>query len=75
MNVMKLISLDVEERMSLLRPTDHDALRAWSAGDEDLLYSRCFSEVIADEEGRIWAEGNIRSGDHILLVNRFVFSA
>ena len=69
LNVMKGLSLEIEELMDTRRPTGDAELRVWDAHDEDSLYFDCFHEVVASTEGRVWAEGNIRIGDYILIVD------
>ncbi|KAI5478077.1 hypothetical protein MNV49_005442 [Pseudohyphozyma bogoriensis] len=69
LNVMKALSLRVEEMMDLRRPTDIDELRHWSAADEDALYKLTFQEALAEHEGRVWGAGNIRIGDYILMLD------
>jgi hypothetical protein len=61
MNFGLMLSCKVEERLaSYRRPED------WSQADEALAYENCLKEVI-EENGRGWADGNIRIGDYILL--------
>jgi len=40
----------------------------WSQNDEALEYERCLGEVL-EEHGRAWADGNIRIGDYILIID------
>ena len=55
------ISCMVEEKLSLIqRPID------WTQADEAQAYERCLKEAL-EENGRAWADGNIRIGDYILL--------
>lgn len=61
MNFALNISCKVENKLALIqRPAD------WSQADEAIAYERCLKEVL-DEDGRAWADGNIRLGDYILL--------
>jgi hypothetical protein len=61
MNFALHISCMVEERLALIeRPL------TWTQVDEALAYERCLKEVL-EENGRAWADGNIRMGDYILL--------
>jgi hypothetical protein len=61
MNFGLNISCMVEERLSLIqRPAD------WTQADEAQAYERCLKEAL-EENGRAWADGNIRVGDYILL--------
>ncbi len=62
MNYALAISNRVEEKLE--RISRHTM---WSQEDEKLAYHGCLEEIIAEDEGRTWAEGNIRMGDYILL--------
>ncbi|PQE05755.1 glycosyltransferase family 2 protein [Rutstroemia sp. NJR-2017a BVV2] len=64
MNYALMISNKVEDRLVGI-----DRPQGWSQEDEDRCYDRCLAEVLAAEEGRAWAEGNIRIGDYILLID------
>lgn len=57
------ISCMVEDKLALIQRSSH-----WSQSDETKAYERCLQEVL-EEEGRAWADGNIRLGDYILLVD------
>ena len=63
MNFGLMISCRVEEKLQLYdRPAD------WSQADEAVAYEKCLKEVL--EETKIaWADGNIRIGDYILLID------
>ncbi|KAM0754659.1 hypothetical protein T439DRAFT_284745 [Meredithblackwellia eburnea MCA 4105] len=65
MNKAMALSLRVEDLMDQERPTN----LPWSQRREDELYARCLSLALDEHEGRIWAEGNIRIGDYILLID------
>lgn len=61
MNFALNISCMVEEKLACIqRPLD------WTQADEAQAYERCLNEALA-ENGRAWADGNIRMGDYILL--------
>jgi hypothetical protein len=61
MNFGMHISCMVEEKLALIqRPVD------WTQADEAQAYERCLKEALEDN-GRAWADGNIRIGDYILL--------
>ncbi|KZF20770.1 hypothetical protein L228DRAFT_213107 [Xylona heveae TC161] len=63
MNFGLMISCKVEEKLTLIaRPDD------WTQADEAQAYERCLKEVV-EEDGRAWADGNIRVGDYILLID------
>ena len=61
MNYGLMLSCKVEEKLILIdRPSD------WTQADEAQAYERCLLEAV-EENGRVWADGNIRVGDYILL--------
>ncbi|KAK3367330.1 glycosyl transferase family group 2-domain-containing protein [Lasiosphaeria ovina] len=63
MNFALMISCKVEEKLAALqRPPD------WSQHDEAQAYERALKEAL-EEDGRAWADGNIRVGDYILLID------
>ncbi|KAJ9635484.1 hypothetical protein H2201_003145 [Coniosporium apollinis] len=63
MNFGLMISNNVEEKLAQIhRPED------WSQNDEAREYERCLKEVL-EENGRAWADGNIRVGDYIILID------
>lgn len=64
MNYALMVSCKVEER---LRAIDRHA--NWSQHDEALAYEQALKDVLEAEEGRAWADGNIRVGDYILLID------
>jgi len=65
MNYGLHISCMVEKKLSLIqRPVD------WTQADEAQAYERCLKEAL-EENGRAWADGNIRVGDYILLSTCF----
>lgn len=63
MNYGLMISCCVEDKLMLL-----DRNEDWGQGDEALAYETALKEVL-EEDGRAWADGNIRVGDYILLVD------
>lgn len=61
MNFALHISCMVEDRLARIqRPAD------WSQADEAKAYEQSLKEAL-EENGRAWADGNIRMGDYILL--------
>ena len=61
MNYALNISCIVEDKLAQIqRPSD------WTQADEAQAYDRCLRETV-EENGRAWADGNIRVGDYILL--------
>ncbi|KAK3296862.1 glycosyl transferase family group 2-domain-containing protein [Chaetomium fimeti] len=41
----------------------------WNNEQENAAYQQCLADVLHEDEGRTWAEGNIRIGDYILLID------
>lgn len=63
MNYALMISCKVEEKLlAIQRPFE------WSQHDEAQAYEQALKEVL-EEDGRAWADGNIRVGDYILLID------
>lgn len=63
MNFALMISCKVEEKLQAInRPNE------WSQHDEAQAYEQALKEVL-EEDGRAWADGNIRVGDYILLID------
>lgn len=58
------ISLKVEDK---LLEVDRGVI--WTHEEEEEAYHKCLTEVLDEELGRAWAEGNIRIGDYILLID------
>ncbi|MCJ1395005.1 hypothetical protein MMC18_007886 [Xylographa bjoerkii] len=64
MNYALAVSARVEDKLaSIHRPT------TWSQGDEADSYLSCLEQVKSEDEGKTWAEGNVRIGDYILLID------
>ncbi|KAG9562660.1 hypothetical protein KCV01_g20883, partial [Aureobasidium melanogenum] len=63
MNFGLMISCNVEEKLLQINRGSE-----WTQADEAQAYERCLSEVL-EEHGRAWADGNIRVGDYILLID------
>lgn len=64
MNYGLMLSNQVEDMLQAIeRPED------WTQADEAHAYSRCLTEILEKHEGRAWADGNIRIGDYILLID------
>ena len=61
MNYGLMLSNNVEARLEKVERTEK-----WSQNEEAQEYERCLKEVLV-ENGRAWADGNIRMGDYILL--------
>ena len=64
MNYAMAVSAKVEDKLAAIhRPAQ------WRQEDEADVYKSCLEQVIAEDEGRTWAEGNVRMGDYILLID------
>ena len=61
MNYGLMLSNNVEEKLNMVQRGEN-----WTQADEAVEYERCLNEVI-QENGRAWADGNIRVGDYIVL--------
>ncbi|PNS19283.1 hypothetical protein CAC42_2460 [Sphaceloma murrayae] len=64
MNYGLMISCKVEDLLSQI-----DRTPGWTAADEATAYGDALVTVLEGEEGRAWADGNIRMGDYILLID------
>lgn len=63
MNFGLMLSNKVEEKLAVVQRDE-----SWTQDDEAKEYDRCLKEVI-EEHGRAWADGNIRVGDYIILID------
>ncbi|KAL7925878.1 glycosyltransferase [Trichoderma austrokoningii] len=63
MNFALMISCKVEEKLQAIERTPE-----WSQNDEAMAYEEALKEVL-EADGRAWADGNIRMGDYILLID------
>ncbi|KAK3695765.1 glycosyl transferase family group 2-domain-containing protein [Podospora appendiculata] len=63
MNFALMISCKVEEKLALINRTP-----GWSQHDEAQAYESSLKDVL-EEDGRAWADGNIRVGDYILIID------
>ena len=63
MNYGLMLSCKVEEKLQRFHRSP-----AWNLDDESQAYDQCLREVL-EETPRAWAEGNIRVGDYILLID------
>lgn len=63
MNFGLMISCKVEDKLAVIHRGPE-----WSQSDEALAYERALKEVL-EEDGRAWADGNIRIGDYILIID------
>ncbi|KAI1766719.1 glycosyl transferase family group 2-domain-containing protein [Hypoxylon sp. FL1150] len=63
MNFALMISCKVEDKL-----TKYERGPNWSQADEAMAYETSLKEVLR-EDGRAWADGNIRVGDYILIID------
>ncbi|KAF1941018.1 hypothetical protein EJ02DRAFT_493414 [Clathrospora elynae] len=64
MNYALGISCRVEEMME-----KYDRGPGWSQTDENTAYKNTIESAMKEREGQAWADGNIRVGDYILLID------
>ncbi|KAF2005987.1 hypothetical protein P154DRAFT_606305 [Amniculicola lignicola CBS 123094] len=64
MNYAMWVSVSVEKRLAnIYRGED------WNQLDENRVYADALQDVVEEQRGEIWADGNIRMGDYILLID------
>ena len=64
MNYAMAVSARIEDKMT--RVQRHEK---WTKEDENFAYGQCLEQVKVEDQGRTWADGNIRIGDYILLID------
>ena len=64
MNYAMWTSVRVEDRLNALAKDEK-----WSQDDEAAAYNTALAAVVEEDEDRTWADGNIRIGDYILLID------
>ncbi|EME46198.1 hypothetical protein DOTSEDRAFT_101420, partial [Dothistroma septosporum NZE10] len=64
MNYALWASNRVEEKLEFVTRTP-----GWTQEDEAGAYRDALAEVVEEDEGRTWADGNIRMGDYILIID------
>ncbi|KAK7931686.1 Glucans biosynthesis glucosyltransferase H [Apiospora marii] len=64
MNYAMMVSNRVEDKLMHVARGSH-----WSQVDETAAYQKCLDEVMEEDDNRTWAEGNIRIGDYILIID------
>ncbi|KAH0038987.1 hypothetical protein KCU80_g5549, partial [Aureobasidium melanogenum] len=65
MNYALWVSNRIEEKMSSPDPRP----QYWTQEHEAAAYVKALEEVIEEDENRTWADGNVRMGDFILLID------
>lgn len=64
MNYALGVSIEVEAKLA-----EADRHEDWCQKDENQAYARALRKVIEERQGEAWADGNIRVGDYILLID------
>lgn len=64
MNYAMWASARVEDKLMEIARTN-----TWTQEDEANAYKDALMEVVKEDEGRTWADGNIRMGDYILIID------
>jgi hypothetical protein len=64
MNYGLAMSCRVEELLKLPERTAN-----WNQTDENTIYKECMEVAMSERTGEAWADGNIRVGDYILLID------
>lgn len=58
------ISNRIEDKLTGVRRN-----QGWTQDDENEVYEQCLVDVLNEDGGRTWAEGNVRIGDYILIID------
>lgn len=64
MNYSLMISNQIEEKLQAVQRH-----QGWSIVEEALAYEQALTQVLEEQEGRAWADGNVRIGDYILIID------
>lgn len=64
MNYAINVSARIEDAMALVERSFN-----WTQDDEEDLYNQCLAQILEEDEGRTWAEGDLRIGDYILIID------
>ena len=64
MNYAMNVSARVEDKLKFI-----DRPEGWSQEEEDQAYRDALAKVIEEDQGRTWADGDIRMGDYILIID------
>ncbi|KAK0720786.1 glycosyl transferase family group 2-domain-containing protein [Lasiosphaeris hirsuta] len=64
MNYALHISNRVEEKLEVVNRAG-----PWTSEHENAAFQQCLADVLEEDDGRTWADGNIRVGDYILLID------
>jgi hypothetical protein len=64
MNYALSVSTRVEDQLATT-----DRIDGWTKEDEHQAYDAALARVIDFDDGRTWAEGNVRIGDYVLIID------
>jgi hypothetical protein len=64
MNYAMWASNRVEDKLAVIERHE-----GWTQEDEAIAYKDALAEVVEEDQGRTWADGNIRMGDYILIID------
>lgn len=64
MNYALHVSNRIEDKLAAIKRGSR-----WNNENENAAYQQCLADVLQEDEGRTWAEGNIRVGDYILIID------
>ena len=64
MNYALAVSARVEDKL-----TNFQRPNTWTNEDEISAYYDCLQQIVEEDQGLTWADGNIRIGDYILIVD------
>ena len=64
MNYAMNVSARVEDKLTRVRRPG-----GWTQEEEEQVYNSALAEIIAEDQGRTWAEGDLRIGDYILIID------
>lgn len=64
MNYAMAVSSRIEDKLAAIQRGP-----MWTQEAEAKAYQKCLEEVKVEDQGKTWAEGNVRIGDYILLID------
>lgn len=64
MNYAMWVSVRVEDKLKIVERHEN-----WTQEDEAQAYRDALSQAVEEDQGRTWADGNIRIGDYILIID------
>ena len=64
MNYAMRLSVEIEEALAAF-----PRHAQWTQHDENNAYQVCLERTLAERQGEAWADGNIRMGDYILIID------